>query len=104
MGTVETQEYNIIHNGQETLTPSRLCHLCLDSEAQDVTVLVPDSEATSEEEVEDFRIFFRSCRCINSPFARPRFSVEGVVAMAAEASEAEDGCVPRVAVVGKEVS
>ena len=62
-------------------------------------------EAVSEEEmkVEDCRRFFRPYRCISCTFTRLRFLAEGAVAVAAANSEAEGGCVPRGALVGREV-
>ena len=54
--------------------------------------------------MKDCQIFFRSCRSINFPFTRPRFLAEEMVAVVAAALEVEDGCVPGVAVIGKEFS
>ena len=54
--------------------------------------------------MKDRQRFFRSCRSINFPFTRPRFLAEEMVAVVAAALEVEDGCVPGVAVIGKEFS
>ena len=54
-------------------------------------------------EVEDCQILFGTCRWINHPFTRLRVSADFAVAMVTVALEAEDGCVPGGAVVGKEV-
>ena len=54
--------------------------------------------------VDDRWIFFRPCRWINLPFMRLSVLLEGAVAVVATALEAEDGCVPGGAVIGKEIS
>ena len=53
--------------------------------------------------MEDSQIFFRPCRWINTPFTSLRVLTEGAVAVSEAASEAENGCFPRGAVVGGEV-
>ena len=77
----------------------------MEAEEREVTVLASEEEAALEEEVkvDDRWRFFRPCRWINLPFMRLSVLVEGVVAVVATALEAEDGCVPGGAVVGREV-
>ena len=53
--------------------------------------------------VEDRHIFFRICRWINHPFTRIRVLEKGAVAVTVAASEEDDRCAPRGAVVGGEV-
>ena len=76
-------------------------HLCSGAEEREVTVLALESEAALEEEVEDRRRLFRTCRWINCPFMHIRDLEEGVVAVAAAVLETEDGCIPRGVEVGR---
>ena len=64
-----------------------------------------EEEAASQEEVvvEDLQRFFRPCRWIKITFMRIRVLMEGALAVSAEASDAEDVCIPGGAVVGREV-
>ena len=68
-----------------------------------MTVLASDLEAESEKEtkMDDRRRLFRPFRWINFPFTRLSFLAEGEIAVATEASEAEEGCAPGGAVVGR---
>ena len=88
-----------------TRLPLRPSCFRLEAEEREVTVLASELEAAAEEEVkvEDHWILFRPCRWINCPFTRLRVLTKGVEAVAAAASEAEDGCVPGGTVVGGEV-
>ena len=87
--------------GSKTTTPSRIGHLCLEEEAQGVTVSVSEEAVTSEEEVEYLWRFLGTCRWINHLFMHHRVSAEGGVAAAA--LEAEGGCFLGGVVVGGEV-
>ena len=72
-------------------------------EEWEVTVLASEYYAALQEEVEDCWRFFRPCIWINRYFTRLRVLVEGAAEVATAASEADDGCVLRGAVVGGEV-
>ena len=80
--------------------PLCINNLCL--EGREVTVLALESETASEVKMEDLWRFFRLCKWINRPFKHLRVLAEGTIEVAATASEAEDRCFPRGAVVDGE--